>query len=128
MVGGSRPHQPTLNDNEWRIGREGPSKISSAGHRLGEWIAVPDLGIDPIKAKVGTGARSSSLHAYDIRRFKRRGISWVRFRVHPVQRNHRVTVEARKTRWVRAGRSGICRLWTSDSPVGVFPERFATLP
>lgn len=59
-----------------------------------EWIALPDLGIDSLKAKVDTGARSSSLHAYDIRGFKRRGISWVRFRVHPVQRNHRITVEA----------------------------------
>lgn len=59
-----------------------------------EWIALPELGIDRIKAKVDTGARSSSLHAYDFRRFRRGGISWVRFRVHPVQRNHRVTVEA----------------------------------
>ncbi|MGW8268450.1 MAG: ATP-dependent zinc protease family protein [Longimicrobiales bacterium] len=59
-----------------------------------EWLSLPDLGIERIKAKIDTGARSSSLHAYDIRGFKRGGGSWVRFRVHPVQRNHRITVEA----------------------------------
>lgn len=59
-----------------------------------EWIELPELGIERIKAKIDTGARSSSLHAYDIRRFKRRGSSWARFKVHPLQKDHRTMVEA----------------------------------
>lgn len=59
-----------------------------------EWIELPGLGIEAIKAKVDTGARSSSLHAYDIQRFRRRGELRVRFKVHPIQRDFRITVQA----------------------------------
>lgn len=59
-----------------------------------EWVALPGLGVAHVKAKVDTGARTSSLHAFDVERFRRRGRDWVRFCVHPIQRDTRTTIVA----------------------------------
>jgi len=57
-----------------------------------EWLALPELGVTQIKAKLDTGARTSALHAYDLALFRRDDRDWARFVIHPLQRDNEISV------------------------------------
>jgi hypothetical protein len=67
------------------------SEFTSIGWR--EWVALPDLGLPAIKAKIDTGARTSALHAFLIEPYQEAGIEMLRFLIHPIQRNQEFQVE-----------------------------------
>jgi hypothetical protein len=60
-----------------------PGPATTLGWR--EWAAFPQLGIPAVKAKVDTGARTSTLHAFEVETRNPPRPGWVRFAVHPLQ-------------------------------------------
>lgn len=68
-----------------------PHPTIVAGWR--EWVTLPGAGVEWIKAKLDTGARSSSIHAFGVQELTRDGEDWVRFSIRPWQRSEEDTVE-----------------------------------
>lgn len=57
-----------------------------------EWCKFIDLSIPAIKARVDSGARTSAIHALNIKTFQRNGGSWVSFDVYPLQNNRKTVI------------------------------------
>lgn len=64
-------------------------------------MGLPDWDVAFVKAKLDTGARTSSLHAFDLHTYDVDGCEWVRFEIHPWQRstNDQVTARAPVVAW-----------------------------
>jgi hypothetical protein len=58
-----------------------------------EIVSLPELGVLHLRAKVDTGARTSSLHATNIHLFERDGEEWARFTI-DAEEDHDQIVEA----------------------------------
>lgn len=71
-----------------------------------EWVSLPELLSLPMKAKIDSGARTSSVHSFGTRRFSDAGTPMVEFLLHPIQRRSlpeiACTAPIKDERWVRS--------------------------
>lgn len=59
-----------------------------------EWVALPDLGLPALKAKIDTGARTSALHTHQIEPYGSPERPMVRFTVRPDPDREDLQIEA----------------------------------
>lgn len=92
---------PESPGNAWRAAISVADKIV-VGWR--EWVALPDLGLRQLKAKVDTGARTSALHAFMVEKFRSQGRWRVYFGIHPVHKDNAIeqfcVADLADERWV----------------------------
>jgi ribosomal protein S6--L-glutamate ligase len=60
-----------------------------------EWLKFETIDIPAIKARVDSGAKTSSLHAFNISSVEEDGKQFVRFYVNPIQNNKKVTIKCK---------------------------------
>lgn len=96
-----------------------------------EWVWLPDLlpdQADAVKAKIDTGARTSAIHAWDLEPFTRDDQDWLRFSLHPRQKDdtHVVVAEARllEEREVRSSNGDVERRAVVETTLAIGRHRF----
>lgn len=58
-----------------------------------EWCALPDLNVPAIRARIDSGAKTSAIHAVNIREFYKHRQQWVKFEIHPLRVHTDVFIE-----------------------------------
>lgn len=87
------------------VAQRGRRKIpKSIGWR--ERVSFPDFGVVGVKAKVDSGAQTSSIHAFRPRYSQRDDGEWISFEIHPRRRSRkdaiRVSAKVKTHRWIRS--------------------------
>ena len=105
-------------------GKRRKKELMTLGWR--EWVDLPELGLASIKAKVDTGARTSALHAFEVRQFDVDGRRRVEFRMHPRQKDNDTVVVCRADvideRVVRDSGGHEEKRWVIETPVTIGGE------
>lgn len=57
-----------------------------------EWVALPELGVPALKAKIDTGARTSALHVSELDLYGTADARWARFVLHPLRKRPAVAI------------------------------------
>lgn len=57
-----------------------------------EWCSLPNLDVAAVKVRVDSGAKTSSIHAFNIEPFTRDNKQWVSFDLHPLQKSRRTVI------------------------------------
>lgn len=100
---------------------DGNTELVTLGWR--EWVSLPKLGLNRIKAKVDSGARTSSLHAFEVRDFEEGGIHRVEFKMHPKQRDDQTVIicvaDIVDERFVRDSGGHKEKRWVIESPLTI---------
>ena len=58
-----------------------------------EWCVFDDLGIPAIKARVDSGAKTSSIQATNLKVYSKEAQEWVKFDVNPIQENRSIAIQ-----------------------------------
>ncbi len=95
-----------------------------------EWADLPELGLRHIKAKVDTGARTSSLHAFNVETVDVDGQRRVIFDIHPNQRDRDTVVRCEADvvdeRDVKSSGGHQTRRWVIRTPIKVGDNEWTT--
>nr|WP_136481449.1 30S ribosomal protein S6--L-glutamate ligase [Algibacter onchidii] len=80
-----------------------------------EWCVFKEFGIPAIKARIDSGAKTSSIQANNIKPFSRKGEEWVKFEVNPIQENRSIAIKCE---------SKVIAKRVVKSSLGISEERF----